>query len=281
MRDRPLLIARRAALAVALGSLQPPVRRAVAASPEITGRVRLSIVVGDAPAQYVSIGLYGNAAPGSVATFTGLCAGNLEKAPGLSYAGSSVTKIVRESNYILGGRLAGGDAQDVERSIDSTGYVRSETVSKADRFANSDANTLSHDRPGLVSMKRGGKSFEFLITTAANRALDAENVVIGEVEEGQPLIDELISIPVRRPSAQSDLSGYASFLAIKAGVGLTGAGVVGRIPLGDERVVLAGRLGLGLLAAAFVGGDDPRIRSRELAYRPLTKVRILSSKVVS
>ena len=285
-------VARRAVLAVALSGLHlSPVARSSAAvvdAPEITRRVRLGIVVGDAPQQFLTIGLFGDAAPSSVAAFLGLSAGTLAVAPGVTYAGSAVTKIVREGSYIVAGRPAGGDATNVQRSIDSTGYVRSEVVSKAERFVSADNNALSHDRPGLVSMRRGGGDFEFVLTAGANPALDAERVVIGEVLEGRALLDELVALPVRRPSAERDNLGLASLYALKAGVGLTVVGAVGRTPLADSSNygpqvrygLLGGRFGLGLLAAAFVGGDDPRVRSRELEYRPLTRVRIRSATVL-
>ena len=88
---------------------------------------------------------------------------------------------MEQGKRIVLGRLASGAAQDIERSIDSTGYVRSTLVSRADAFANTDNNGLSHDRPGRVSMRRGGGNFEFVIAPAANPSLDADYVVIGQV----------------------------------------------------------------------------------------------------
>ena len=280
-REMRLSLARRALLAAALTNLSP-VRRAFAIEPDITRRVRFGVTVGDAAQQYLTVGLYGDAAPSSVNTFCGLCSDALE--PGLSYRGSIISRINAEGGYIIAGKLAGGEAGDVQRSIDRTGYVRSERVSKADRFVNGDSNFLRHDRAGLVSMKRGGGEFEFAITTRAAPALDADRIVVGEVVEGQGLLSDLAALPVRMPSAGSDLSGLASLYGLKAGVGLGVAGLIGRSPLGDMRGNIAFQVGRGLLglgAAAFVGGDDPRVRSRELAYRPLMKVRIRSCDVAA
>jgi len=65
---------------------------------------------------------------------------------------------------------AAGAAQQIDRSIDQTGYVRSTLVNRAESYTNGDDNDLSHDRGGLLSMRRGGGEFEFLLTPAANTA---------------------------------------------------------------------------------------------------------------
>ena len=75
-------------------------------SPLITSRARLLIAIGDAPPQPLTLGLYGEAAPASVALFEGLCAGTLASTLGnkdLTYAGSSVSRIERDK-LITGGR---------------------------------------------------------------------------------------------------------------------------------------------------------------------------------
>jgi hypothetical protein len=101
----------------------------------------------------------------------------------------------------------------VERSIDSTGYVRSVYVSRADAFKNSDANELRHDRPGRVSMQKGGGDFRLTIAPAENRALDETNIVIGQVlrlgtAEESPstsLLREINEVPVRQPKAETSI----------------------------------------------------------------------------
>jgi len=72
--------------------------------------------------------------------------------------------------------LSGGSTRSVDREIDATGYVRSEMVDRASAYTNDDANTLSHDRAGLLSMRRGGGSFEFGLTPAPNPVLDLARV---------------------------------------------------------------------------------------------------------
>ena len=101
-----------AALFASLASVGPPTAPRAAvflaerSSPLITSRARLLIAIGDAPPQPLTLGLYGEAAPASVALFEGLCAGTLASTLGnkdLSYAGSSVSRIERDK-LITGGR---------------------------------------------------------------------------------------------------------------------------------------------------------------------------------
>ena len=101
-----------AALFASLASVAPPTapRAAVClaerSSPLITSRARLLIAIGDAPPEPLTLGLYGEAAPASVALFEGLCAGTLASTLGnkdLTYAGSSVSRIERDK-LITGGR---------------------------------------------------------------------------------------------------------------------------------------------------------------------------------
>ena len=227
------------------------------------------------------VGLYGEAAPKSVETFLGLAAGSL---PGLpSYAGSSVSKIV-QGRYIECGKPAAGDAKLVERSIDTYGMVRKEYVDLGSELVNDDSNSLSHDKAGLISVPRGGGAFEFWMMPAPDPNLDRERLVIGEVlEGGAEVIAALDALPTRKPSAQSELSGLASLYGLKAGVGLGVVGVIGRVPglrgLGNVGFNM-GRGALGLGAAALIGGEDPRIRARELNDRPLSKVRLARVKVL-
>lgn len=153
----------------------------------------------------IDIGLYGEAAPESVALFRGLC-GSGDLPPELRYRSSTCTRI-EQGKSIVCGRLSAGSAARIDREIDATGYVRSSLVSLADQYTTSDANALSHDRAGLVSMKKGGGQFEFVVTPAANPALDETNVVIGEVIQGMDVLQELDSVPARRPSKDSEVGG--------------------------------------------------------------------------
>jgi len=247
--------------------------------PPVTSRARLTIAIGDSQARPLTLGLFGEAAPRSVALFEGLCAGTLGD---LTYTGSSVSRIERDQ-LILGGSLAGGSTRTVDREIDSTGFVRSTMVNRADAFTNSETNRLSHDRAGLLSMRRGGGAFEFTLTPAPNPALDATRIVIGEAlsEEdggaGLALIAALNELPTRQPSALSALGGVAGLYGLRLGLGFGFAGLVGQGLQLSRRGAL-GLVGIGTAAAAFVG-SDPR-DGVDLSYRPLTKVRIVSASML-
>lgn len=104
----------------------------------------------------MQIGLYGDDAPQSVRLFRGLCGDRTSGLPSsLSYRSSTVTRVEKGKSIEMG-HLSAGSAATLERSIDSTGYVRTNLVNLADAFTNMDANELSHDRAGLVSMRKGG-----------------------------------------------------------------------------------------------------------------------------
>tara|TARA_B110001452_G_scaffold194273_1_gene164262 strand:- start:479 stop:1330 length:852 start_codon:yes stop_codon:yes gene_type:complete len=280
----PTLPAHASALLASLATLPAPPAHAVtaaeAARPAITSRARLDIKIGDARPRPLTVGLYGEAAPSSVSLFESLVAGNLDGG-GLTYSGSSVSRIERD-RLIIAGSLAGGSTRAVEREIDRTGFVRSETVSRAEKFTNRDSNTLSHDRAGLLSMRRGGGAFEFALTPAANSALDATRLVIGETlgdDDGENLrlIAELNELSVRQPSAVSELGGVAALYGLRLGLGFGFAGLVGQgLSLSRRQALACTALGT---AAAQLIGSDPRDQP-DLSYRPLTKVRIVSASLL-
>ena len=180
------------------------------------------MVIGNESPRLVRLGLYGDAAPASVATFRGLCTASLPGAPGLTYRGSTVSRVERD-RYVLLGKLSGGEGRTFDREIDSTGFVRTTFVERADSYRNSDDNRLSHgDRAGLLSVKRGGGSFEFMLTLRPDAALDRERLVIGEVLPDDDGVDggggggastalaAIGAVPTRAPSGE--LSGLASLL---------------------------------------------------------------------
>ena len=124
----------------ALAAEGPPVAAAAAEFPLVTSRASLMITIGNKPPQEMLVGLYGDTSPSSVALFKGLCAGTLpsvEFQSTLSYAGSTASRIEKDRVIVLG-KLGAGTAQYIERSIDGTGYVRSELVNRADSFNTTD-----------------------------------------------------------------------------------------------------------------------------------------------
>ena len=183
----------------------------VAGPPLVTSRVDLGISVGTGEARTLPVGLYGEAAPASSALFRQLCEGSVPGVAELTYRGSTASRIEKDQLIVLG-KPSGGVAQYIDRTIDNTGYVRSELINRADGYANADAGAPSgHDRAALVSMRRGGGAFEFALSPRANRALDADWIVVGEVgAEGLPLLDELNAVPARKPTATSVVYGAAA-----------------------------------------------------------------------
>ena len=206
-------------------------------SPKITSRASLAIAIGTAEPKMLTVGLYGDEAPKSVDLFRGLCAGTLDG--GLTYRGSTGTRVEPDRAIVLG-HLSAGSAQEIERSIDSTGYVRSTLVNLAEQYTNDDANALSHDRPGLVSMRKGGGEFEFVLTPKSNPSLDVNRVVIGEVidSDSLALVRDLNTVPSRKPKAETE-----AYLAVAKASG------------------------------------DPRARVDQ-AWRPLQKIQIMSASVL-
>jgi hypothetical protein len=70
------------------------------------------------------------------------------------------------------------------RRIDA-GQVRGKWAGRVPpSHPSTESASLSHDARGLVSVRRGGGSFDFGITTAPDAAADAESIVIGRVVEG-------------------------------------------------------------------------------------------------
>lgn len=70
------------------------------------------------------------------------------------------------------------------------------------------------------------------------------------------------------------MSGFASLVGLRLGLALSIGGII------DYGLGLGAPVGILLgLGAAWAVGSDPRSQP-DLAYRPLTKVRIVSAKVI-
>jgi len=107
-------LSRRSALVLTAAAIaQYGQRPATAEGSLVTSRARLMITIGTKPPQEMLVGLYGEAAPSSVALFKGLCAGtlpNIEFQSTLSYAGSTASRIEKDRIIVLG-KLGAGTAQ--------------------------------------------------------------------------------------------------------------------------------------------------------------------------
>jgi len=159
---------------------------------EISDRVKFTVSIAGEVAGEMVVGLFRSAAPQSVDTFVQLARGTLATAPGdapASYARSVAKRVSKDQEVVLGVlKQQGGQTMLI------AGQTRPKVVPVAALPAD-DANTLSHDAAGLVSMRKGGGSFEFSITTRASPNLDKELLVVGQVLEGMELIERLNTLP--------------------------------------------------------------------------------------
>ena len=159
---------------------------------QVTDRVRLAISIAGEPAGDITLGMWRQAAPNAVDMFTRLSRGVLTTAADeepASLERSTALRVLRDQAIILGGlKKPGGSTRLV------SGKTRPQRVPVAPpRY--DDSNSLSHNAPGWLSVKRGGGSFEFVLTPRANPSLDKEWLVIGQVESGMELVERINTLP--------------------------------------------------------------------------------------
>ena len=148
---------------------------------EVTDKVRFQIAVAGEVAGDLELGLWRTAAPDSVDAFMKLCSGTLISTPGdqpAAYERSVAVRVQRDKQVVLGGLKQPGGQRKLIR-----GQTRPQVVPVAPPI-NEDSNAVSHASAGLVSVRRGGGSFEFVITTRPNLERDREGLVIGQVTRG-------------------------------------------------------------------------------------------------
>mmetsp|Transcript_31611 Transcript_31611/g.101413 ORF Transcript_31611/g.101413 Transcript_31611/m.101413 type:complete len:277 (-) Transcript_31611:131-961(-) len=176
-------------LITAAGELPPPKRPV---GYEVTDRLKMSFVVAGEPAGDVVVALWRPAAPTATDAFVRLGRGMLttgENEEPASLERSTAVRILRNEAVVLGAlRKPGGSTLLV------AGQTRPQRVPVAPPKYD-DENNLSHDAAGWLSVRRGGGSFEFVLTPRANPALDREWLIIGQVEEGMGLVERLNTLP--------------------------------------------------------------------------------------
>jgi len=186
-----------------------------ATKPVITQRVELNVVVqlsgAETTRKRILVGLYGKEAPRACDIFVALANSALE-APcrtdehedeskqrvarncfdeedtPVTYTGSSVWRILKDERVDFG-QVKGKFAERI-----------------APTWPSSDASTvLKHNRAGLLSVPRGGGTFDFGLTLAPQPALDAasSHAVIGEVLEGFDDLLFLNELPLVKYIGQS------------------------------------------------------------------------------
>ena len=173
-----------------VGALSSAVQSVPSVEQLVTDRVALNLTISGAPAGRITLGLSRDAAPVSVDTFVRLARGtmrNSEEEEPASIMGSGTVRILRDRALVLGALTRPGGATSIVPG-------RARPVRTAvEPPANADANALHHSSAGLLSMRRGGGSFQFTLTPRANAALDKDNVIIGQVldDEGMETLERL------------------------------------------------------------------------------------------
>ena len=110
-------------------------------------------------------------------TFVQLVAGTLTSTSAdepASLVRSNLIRIEKDRAVILGGLTqVGGSIRLVP------GVTRPQRVPVKPQ-PNSDSNSVSHSAAGLISARRGGGSFEFILNPRPNAELDRDFIVIGQ-----------------------------------------------------------------------------------------------------
>mmetsp|Transcript_116497 Transcript_116497/g.330116 ORF Transcript_116497/g.330116 Transcript_116497/m.330116 type:complete len:197 (-) Transcript_116497:152-742(-) len=152
---------------------------AAAEDAEVTQTAFFDIKIGDAEPQRVTIGLFGDVVPKTVANFLHLCKG--DKGTGASgkplhYKGSNFHRII--PNFMLqGGDFTRGDGTGGESIY-------------GNKFDDENFK-LKHHAPGYLSMANAGKNTngsQFFITTVKTAWLDGRHVVFGKIIDGMDVV---------------------------------------------------------------------------------------------
>lgn len=153
--------------------------------PKITHKVYFDVKIGDAPAERITMGLYGKSVPKTSENFRALCTG--EKGVGklgkkLHYEGSTFHRII--PNFMIqGGDFTNGDGTGGESIY-------------GEKFADENFKH-KHKKPFLLSMANAGpgtNGSQFFLTTVKTPWLDGRHVVFGEVLEGQDVAKKVEAI---------------------------------------------------------------------------------------
>jgi len=159
---------------------------ALAQEPTITHKVFFDVKIGDEEPQRVTMGLYGEVVPKTVANFVGLCKGDTGKKASsgqdLAFKGSKFHRII--PNFMIqGGDFTRGDGTGGESIYGA-------------KFADENFK-IKHGGAGTLSMANAGpdtNGSQFFICTVKTSWLDGRHVVFGKVIEGLDIIQKVEAV---------------------------------------------------------------------------------------
>lgn len=173
---------------------------------KVTSKVYLDVSIARSPVERITLGIYGDDAPAASKFFLNICESNY--GDGVSYDGAQVSRIQMDRRIDIG-KLSKGGNKKQETWIDGMGKMRIRSVSLSSKLIHSDINDLRHDTPGIISVRKGGGTFDFTIASKINPKLDSENIVIGKVLDGMDIVNKINKIPV----SKEDIIGSKGTLA--------------------------------------------------------------------
>ena len=174
---------------------------------KITAQVYLDVSVARGPAERITLGVFGDDAPAASKFFLSVCKGDYGE--GVSYDGAQVSRIEMDKRIDVG-KLSKGGNKKQETWMDGMGKVRIRSVSLASKAIHRDQNDLLHDAAGVLSVKKGGGTFDFTIAPQSNSQLDNENVVIGKVINGMEVVSKINKIPASKEDLIGSKGGFSA-----------------------------------------------------------------------
>lgn len=192
----------------------PSVGVTITPTPDVTAKIRIRYDVQQSAEVKeqgkILLGLFGKEAPVACSIFYALAEGTLS-APCRDPSDASDSQALQRETLVKRGvqrQCLADEAKPVSYSGSSVWRIikgqRIDFGSVQGKFASrqapstpiTESNGLSHDRPGLLSVPRGGGVFDFTITLASLPELDSTNIVIGEVLGDRAALDYLSDLPV-------------------------------------------------------------------------------------
>lgn len=213
-RPRVSLCSRRAAICTGVLAVAPLSASADTSSATVTDRVRLEFVQQISAEEQrlfvVNVGLFGADAPNAAEAFKQLAAGTLNvpckempddpevmqrselarKAAYKTCEGAAATPVGYGYSQVW--RILSG------RRVDAGAVQGKFALRQAPKTPIQEAAGLLHDRAGLLSVRRGGGTFDFGLTASATPEYDDDFCVIGRVLDDESLqaVSLLAGLPV-------------------------------------------------------------------------------------